>query len=68
MAKDRLELAAVFLEASRLKWEQVSPPLASQISLLQQQFRDRLPLPAQYSDDEIERTCRNWILGKYMDV
>jgi tetratricopeptide (TPR) repeat protein len=68
VAKGQYRLAAIFLEAARLKWEQVSPPRASQIVALQRHFKDELPHSLELSDDQIESICRDWILGRYMDA
>jgi tetratricopeptide (TPR) repeat protein len=68
IARGQYRLSAIFLEAARLKWEQVSPPRAAQIVAMQRQFKDQLPQSLDISGDEIESTCRDWILGRYMDA
>jgi tetratricopeptide (TPR) repeat protein len=68
IARNQYRLAAIFLEAARLKWKQVSPPRATQIELLQSQLKTALPQPIGISDDDIERTCRDWIFGRFMDA
>lgn len=67
IAKGQYRLAAIFLEAARLRWEEISPPRASEIVLLQQRFQDQLPkVPA--SEDDIERVYCDWILGRLVDA
>ena len=68
IGREQYKLAANFLEAARLKWEQVSPPRAFQVSMLQERFKEKLPLLNDSSPDEIEGKCRDWIVGRYMDI
>jgi hypothetical protein len=68
LAKQEYTLAANFLEAARAKWEQVSPPRASEIMQLQARIEDQLPPIRPATTDEIERICRDWILGRPMDA
>jgi hypothetical protein len=63
-ARGETRLAAVFLEAARLKWAQVSPPKAGQTVKLQRQWADRLPDISDKSKDDIERECIDWMSGR----
>jgi tetratricopeptide (TPR) repeat protein len=68
VARQEYKLAAVFLEAARLKWLDVSPPKAAQIIRLKRQLGSQLPDISSMSNDEIERTCLDWISGRIHDV
>jgi tetratricopeptide (TPR) repeat protein len=68
VARGQFRLAAIFFEASRLKWEQVSPPRAAQIIAMQRQLKDQLPQSLDISEDDKERIFRDWILGRYLDA
>jgi tetratricopeptide (TPR) repeat protein len=64
LAGGQQRLAAIFLEAARLKWEQVSPPKASQVRLLQHQLGSQLPDFSELSSEAVERMCLDWISGR----
>lgn len=68
LAKRRFRLAGIFLEAARLRWEQVSPPRASQIVELQKTLSGQIPNLEEMSRERIERTCIDWILGRPVDI
>ncbi len=63
LARKENVLAGIFLEAARLKWEQVSPPKAEHIVALQTQFRSRLSDFSKLSKRAIEKKCLDWISG-----
>ncbi len=66
-AKGEFRLAAVFFRAARAKWEQVSPPKVSIVSMLEQELADRLG-GWKVEDDKAERICLDWIRGKRVQV
>jgi hypothetical protein len=68
IARNEFRLASIFLEAARVKWEQVAPPRAAQVIALQRQLKPRVTLPLGMSSYEIERICQDWISGRYMDA
>jgi tetratricopeptide (TPR) repeat protein len=68
VAKEQFKLASIFLEAARLKWEQVSPPRAKALALLLHRFKEQLPPPASMSAEDVERIVRDWILGRPLDA
>jgi tetratricopeptide (TPR) repeat protein len=67
LARKQYRLAAVFLEAARAKWKQVSPPRQVQVEALQTQYQGQLP-QLNLSTDELEAMCREWFVGSYMDA
>jgi tetratricopeptide (TPR) repeat protein len=68
MARKQYRLAAIFLEAARLKWEQVAPPRAKDIGILQSQLERESPGATSLTDVNVEQICRDWILGRHMDA
>lgn len=68
MARKQYRLAAIFLEAARLKWEQVAPPKANDIRALQSQLALESPEATILADMNVEQICRDWILGRHMDA
>ena len=64
MSRNQISLAAVFLRAASLKWEQVSPPNASRARALSTVLYARLPDDCHFSDDGAERLCLDWITGR----
>jgi hypothetical protein len=49
ITRNENKLAGIFLEAARLKWEQVAPPRAAQIGLLQVRMQNTIPYPTSLS-------------------
>ena len=69
IARNQYKLAAAFLEAARLKWEQVSPPKAAQVAMLQRQIENQVPRSTETSaSDDVERLFQDWISGRHMDA
>ena len=68
LARKEHKLAGIFLEAARLKWEQVSPPKAAQIVNLQRQLGDHLVDLSSMSKHSIEKTILDWISGRSNDA
>ncbi len=64
LARNEQTLARIFLQAARLKWEQVSPPKAVQVAALQRQLGTGEPASSGMSNDAIEKACLNWIYGR----
>jgi tetratricopeptide (TPR) repeat protein len=68
LAQKQNRLAAIFLEAARLKWEKVSPPMERTIRQLQNHLGADLPPVRGMSEYSIERTCLDWISGRLADA
>lgn len=68
LARGETRLADVFLRAAKLKWEQVSPPKATQVSQLLLQLGTRLQDTSNSSDADTERACLDWISGRLSDA
>jgi hypothetical protein len=68
LARKDFRYAAVFLEAARIKWAQVSPPKAAQIVALKRQLGSELPDLSEISKDTVERLCLDWISGRTHDA
>lgn len=68
LAQKQSRLAAIFLEAARLRWEKVSPPKERTIRQLQVQLGTELPSVRGMSEYNIERTCLDWISGRLADA
>jgi hypothetical protein len=68
LAKNDHRLAGIFLEAARLKWEQVSPPKAAQIVVLQRQLGTRSIDISGLPKLAIEKTFLDWISGRLSDA
>lgn len=68
VARQQFGLAEVFLRAANLKWSQASPPKAARAMLLARQVRARIPNVNTPDDSKVERICREWILGRNIDM
>jgi len=68
LARNEHRLAGTFLEAARLKWEQVSPPKAAQIAVLQRQLDSQLIVSSGMSKQAIEKSFLDWISGRSYDA
>jgi hypothetical protein len=68
LARNEHRLAGTFLEAARLKWEQVSPPKAAQIVVLQRQLGSHAVDSSGLSKQAIEKTFLDWISGRLSDA
>jgi len=68
LARGETHLAGIFIEAAKRKWKQVSPPQAGQISALQHQRKGQMSDCQGLSDDELERTCIDWISGRPVEA
>ncbi len=64
VARNEVDLGAIFLEAARLKWEEVSPPKAQQIIALQKQIENRVSYSPPMSKQAVERKFLDWISGQ----
>ena len=68
LARNEQRLAGIFLEAARLKWEQVSPPKAAQIVVLQRQLGGQIPIVSEMPKEAVERTFLDWVSGRLNDA
>jgi len=68
LARNEHRLAEIFLEGARLKWEQVSPPKAAQIVILQRQLGSHLVDFSDMPKQVIEKTFLDWISGRLNDA
>jgi tetratricopeptide (TPR) repeat protein len=68
VARKEHRLAGIFLEAARLKWEQVSPPKAAQIVILQRQLGNHLFDSSNMSKQSIEKAFLDWMSGRLSDA
>jgi tetratricopeptide (TPR) repeat protein len=68
LARKNYKLAAVFLEAARLKWVLVSPPKAADIVAIKRQLSGQVPDLSEMSKDTVERLCLDWISGRVTDA
>lgn len=68
LARKNYRLVAVFLEAARLKWLQVSPPKAADVIAIRRQLGAQLPDVSGTSEEEVERMCLDWISGRISDA
>jgi tetratricopeptide (TPR) repeat protein len=67
VARAQYVLADVFFRAAYKKWEEVSPPRAGNVLRLSAQVRTKISGPFQVDDNEIEKICLDWILGRNLD-
>jgi tetratricopeptide (TPR) repeat protein len=67
LARKQERLGMIFFEAARRKWESVSPPKMKVIEELQEQLGVAAVKSAR-SEPNVERICKEWILGKYLDT
>ncbi len=67
-ARKQYRLAALFLEAARRKWEQVSPPRTREIANLQHQLFGHLPKLTESDSVNTERIFLDWISGTIIDA
>lgn len=68
VGKEQTRLASVFLKAAYLKWQQASPPRALRVEEMLVGLRKSSRRAEQTLDDsQVERICRDWILGKNLD-
>lgn len=68
IGREQFTLAYIFLRAAYLKWEQASPPKAIRVHQLELGIRDRIKDPTKVDPLEVEGICRDWILGKNLDL
>ncbi len=68
LARNEQRLAGIFLEAARLKWEQVSPPKAAHVVTLQRQIDSHLVDFSHMSKQAVEKTFLDWISGTLSDA
>ena len=64
LARGENERAGLFLRAAKLKWEQVSPPKAAQVSDVLLQLGSQIPDVSNLSNQAIERECLDRIAGR----
>ncbi len=62
--KSQFCLAKTFLEASRLKWEVVSPPRTVEIDRILDTIRDKTSDCNLLMGEDIERFCIAWVFGR----
>jgi hypothetical protein len=67
VAREQFRLADVFFRAAYRKWEHISPPRAAGVLQLSGQVRTRFVGPDRRDDDELEKVCFDWILGRSLD-
>jgi tetratricopeptide (TPR) repeat protein len=67
IARKQYRLAKICLEAAIIKWEQVSPHRTQEIRTLLTQYEQQLPRLG-LSDDDIEHSFRQWVVGQDMDT
>jgi tetratricopeptide (TPR) repeat protein len=67
-ARKHFKLASIFLEAARLKWVDLSPTMANEVAVLQNQLSEQLPPVENLPHEDLERKCRDWILGRSVDI
>ena len=67
IARSQFCLARTFLDASRLKWEIVSPPRVAEIDRLLNSFQDKISDCDVLMGDDIERFCIAWIFGRELE-
>lgn len=68
IGREQFTLAYIFLRAAYLKWEQASPPKAIRVHQLELGVRERIKDPAKIDSLAVEGICRDWILGKNLDL
>ena len=68
IGREQFTLAYIFLRAAYLKWEQTSPPKAFRVRQLELGLKDRLTDHARIDSLAVEGICRDWILGKNLDL
>ncbi|HLK08920.1 MAG TPA: SIR2 family protein [Candidatus Angelobacter sp.] len=64
VAKEEFQLAAMFLRAAYLKWENVSPPKAANVISMLDQVRLRFKDPKPVNDSTVEKIFLDWIKGR----
>ncbi len=64
IAKDEFCLAKTFLDASRSKWEIVSPPRLVEIDRILDSIRDKIANCKVLMGEDVERFCIAWIFGR----
>ena len=67
VARQQLRLAHVFFRAAYIKWKDVSPPRATNVTKLLNQIQARILADVAIGDAEVEKICMNWILGRKVD-
>ncbi|HYM77224.1 MAG TPA: SIR2 family protein [Candidatus Dormibacteraeota bacterium] len=67
VAREQYRLADVFFRAAYKKWEDVSPPRAANVLKLSTQVITKIRGPHTLEEDDIEKTCLDWILGRNLD-
>ena len=68
IGREEFTLAYVFLRAAGRRWQQVAPPKAASVAALMRQIEARIGGPLQIKDEEVERICLDWILGRNVDI
>lgn len=68
MGREEFRLAYVFLRAANRRWQQVAPPKEASVAALLKQIEARVGGPLHIKDEEAEKLCRDWILGRDVDI
>jgi hypothetical protein len=68
VARQQITLAYVFYRAAYLKWERASPPRATQLKKVAQQFKDRVKDSIEIDDSSVEGVWIDWTLGENVDA
>jgi tetratricopeptide (TPR) repeat protein len=67
-ARGQFKLAYVFFRAAQRKWELASPPRAATARLRCEQIAAQFAAYRHIDDSTVEKTCRDWILGRSLDA
>jgi hypothetical protein len=67
VAREEFKLAAIFLRAAVLKWENVSPPRAKSVHVMFEHAKKRLQGSTPINDANVEKIFVEWVMGRQMD-
>jgi tetratricopeptide (TPR) repeat protein len=67
-ARNEFRLAEAFFQAAYIKWSHLSPSKAHVASTRVQELREHLSSVRPLAENEAERICEDWILGRDIDV
>ena len=60
--------AYIFLWEAARRWQQVAPPKVTSVASLIKQIEPRLGGPVEIQDGDAEDLCRDWILGRELNI
>jgi hypothetical protein len=66
--REEFKPAYVFLHAAEMRWKQVAPPKVKSVSLLLAQIEARLGHAMKIKDDEANKICADWMLGRTVEM